>query len=131
MKRVWFAAMAAVICSVGYFAASSLYFRSDTRQLAILKNYLPDIDCDDAEFSAVQIEDSLYDWGYVFDIQAAPACISSLQSGLRKNGYKPGETNSALADQNWLVNTHEPGEEVVAFRFDPNKNKVTWLRDKT
>lgn len=131
MKPVWFAALAAAICGVGYFAASSMYFRSDTHQLAVLKKYLPDIDCDGAEFSAVQIEDSLFDWGYVFDIQAAPTCISSLLSGLRKNGYKPGESNSALANQNWLVNPHAPGEEVVAFRFDPNKNKVTWLRDKT
>jgi hypothetical protein len=131
VKRVWSVSMFALIGVFGCRMADAAYFRSDARQLEILKKYVANIDCDDAKFSVVEIEDTPFDWGYVFDIQATPACISSLQSGLLKNGYKPGELNSALADQNWLVNTHERGEEIVAFRFDPNKNKVTWLRDKT
>jgi hypothetical protein len=111
---------------------SDWYFARSANQIAILHQYFPHAPCGEAKFDAVEIEDSVFDYRYQFRISGSDVCYQGLKQATEKFGYHPGDANSALADDSWLVAPKKNiGVETVALKFLSDKKTILWLRDKT
>ena len=111
---------------------SNWHFARSANQIAILSDYFPQTPCGKATFDAKEIEDSLFDYRYQFQISGSAACYQGLKQAAETQGYLPGEANSALADDSWLVGPKKNmGAETVALKFLSDGKTILWLRDKT
>ena len=126
------ALLAIPISSVIFSVISNWHFARSANQIAILSDYFPQTPCGKATFDALEIEDSLFDYRYQFRISGSAACYQALKQAAETQRYLPGEANSALADDSWLVGPKKNmGAETVALKFLSDGKTILWLRDKT
>ncbi|NQZ46999.1 MAG: hypothetical protein HRT63_05675 [Erythrobacter sp.] len=94
----------------------------------VLANYVPEAECDDAEFELIEREDSPQDWFYVVTIKGSSQCSASLQRALASWGAK--ESTIPLVNGLLLPGHTDPEQEAVAFDFIDDSHTVVWTRDK-
>lgn len=132
IRFVLLGAILALLTIPIFSVISNWRFARSANQIVILSDYFPQAPCGKATFNALEIEDSLSDYRYHFQISGSAACYRGLKQAAEKAGYLPGENDSALADASWLVGPKKNmGAETVALKFLSDGKTILWLRDKT